>query len=117
MRLVELMDRYEERARVAKLQQSTAPVAKVYRMVLDELAEVDGFESMGQWMNSGSAAGVLDVSAKTVRKWCNEGRFPSAYKTSGDEGEWRIPTHEVYINAGGSNAKVASVPKLWRPDE
>ena len=115
MTLAELMARYEERARVAKVHQSTAPVSAIYRVILDDLSAIDGFEMAGRWMTSGEASKILGVSPKTIRKWCNAGRFPSACKTSGDEGEWRIPTHEVY--ADGRREKAAPTPRLWRPDE
>ena len=117
MTLAELMARYEERARLAQLQQSTAPVATVYRVVLDELAKCDGIESAGRWITSGEAAEILGVSAKTVRKWCIAGRLPSARKTSGEKGDWRIPAHEVYEDARPSSETVTTVLKLWRPDE
>ena len=109
------MARYEERARVAQLQQSTAPVAAVYRAVLDELATIDGFETAGRWVASGEAGDILGVSAKTICKWCNDGRFPNARKTSGDEGEWRIPIREIYADDG--RAKVVPTPRLWRPND
>lgn len=117
MNLAELLTLYEERARVASVQGSSAPVASVFRLVLDELTQLDGIETAGRWFDTSEAAAVLSVSPKTVRKWCKDGRFPSARKTSGEKGDWRIPMHEVYENARGSNAKVMKVPKLWRPDE
>ncbi len=116
MKLAELMARYEERASVARAQQSTAPVAAVYRLVLDELADVDGFESAGRWMASGEASDVLGVSPKTVRKWCNEARSPGAEKTSDTRGVWRIPAEEVY-RSGRRAARTDRIPRLWRPDD
>lgn len=112
MKLAELMTRYEDRAREAASIGSTAPVERIYRQVVADLARVDGIETAGRWMDTTEAANVLSVSPKTIRRWCVEGkRFPNARKTS-DDGEWRIPAIEVYgVVKGGAKT---TVPKLWR---
>lgn len=109
------MARYEERAQVARIQQSTAPVSAIYRAVLDELAAIDGIDTAGRWVTSSEAGDIRGVSAKTIRKWCADGRFSSARKTSGERGDWRIPTHEVYEEQ--RRTEVVSTPRLWRRDE
>lgn len=70
MTLAELMAQYEERARVAAQIGSAAPVAKLYRAILDELAGVDGVESVGEsrgeYMTVREVAEFLAMSEKWV---------------------------------------------------
>jgi excisionase family DNA binding protein len=114
VKLAELIARIEERARLADLTGSVAPVANVCRLFIRELGQLDGLETAGRWLDTAEAADVLGVSEKTVRRWCGDGRFPSARKTSGDTGEWRIPAAEVYRQPGHEEGGGEAVPRLWR---
>ena len=119
MKLPELVTLYEERARIAAEMGSQADVARVYRVVIDELAKLDGIEMVGRWFDSAEAAELLGVSPKTVRRWCRSKRFRHARLTSGDRGEWRIPARDVYAETGQKNTTGAgsTVPKLWEAND
>lgn len=117
MKLGELVERYERRRAEAARHGSTAPLAKVYAVVLEELRGVDGVPDQARLMTTAEAAEVLGLSEKTVRRWLADDRFPGARKTSGERGEWRIPSAEVYAAAGREGGARASVPRLWEPSE
>jgi len=111
MNLTELLAEFEHRKVVAEQHGSTAPVAAVYRAVIDELRGLDGQVTPSGWMDTEEAAGVLSMTPKTVRRWCTDGRFPGARKTS-DHGEWRIPTKEVYGFSDEDGDRAVTL-KLW----
>lgn len=115
MKLGELVEEYERRQAAAARHGATAPLAKVYRIVLEELRAVDGTENGGRRVTTSEAADLISVSAKTIRRWANDGRFPGARKTS-KAGEWRIPVRDVYA-AAGRDVEQERIPKLWRPDD
>lgn len=117
MKLAELVAVYERRAREAEATGASAPVDRLYRLVIRELGNVDGVDAAGRWLGTAEAADVLGVSEKTVRRWCGDGRFPSARKTSGDTGEWRIPAAEVYREPGHEEGCGEAVPRLWREND
>lgn len=113
----ELLEEYERRRAEAARVGSTAPLAKVYSLVLEELRALDGRPEHGRMMSTGEAAEVLGVSCKTVRRWIDAGRFPGAVKTSGEAGEWRIPAEQVYQAAGAPAESASGVPRLWSPSD
>lgn len=118
MDLPELMEEYERRRAEGARHGARAPVAKVYGLVLEELRQLDGTPDRGRLVTTGEAAEILGVSAKTVRRWIGDGRFPGAEKTSGNGGgEWRIPVQEVYRAAGEDPGGDTSTPRLWEPEE
>lgn len=116
MKLAELLTRYEQRAREAEVIGAKASVAGLYRLVIRELGDVDGVEIAGRWLDTAEAGEVLGVSEKTIRRWCSDGRFPSARKTSGDTGEWRIPAADVYGESAREGDEAETIPRLWRED-
>lgn len=52
------------------------------------------------YIKANKVAVILDVSPRTITRWCCEGRFPGAFKTAESDGQWRIPTGdiEIFIN-------------------
>jgi len=52
----------------------------------------DEDEEARDWLSTGSVAERLDVSKKTVRNWCDDGRFKFSRLPNGDR---RIPESEV----------------------
>ena len=114
MKLPELVLEYERRRLEAQRHGSTAPLATIYGVVLDELRALDGIAFADRLVDTTEAAGILSVAPKTVARWAADGRFPGARKTS-DEGEWRLPAREVYAEAGhGASLRTeATIPKLW----
>lgn len=118
MTLLELVEEYERRRAEAAQHGSTAPLAKVYALVLAELRQVDGSPDLKRCVGTGRAAEILDVSPKTIRRWIHHDRFPGAFKTSdGDGGEWRLPLGDVNAEAGSPpRRRDASLPRLWEPE-
>lgn len=115
MTLAELIEDYERRRREAVEVGATAPLSKVYGRVLEELQSIDGLEAGVPWLDTAEVAAIAGVVRKTVAKWCAEGRFPGARKTSSSTGEWRIPAHEAHKLAGGPPVEPSGTPRLWRP--
>ena len=96
MTLADLIRELERRRSDAEDVGATAPVAKVYGAVLDELRAVDGVPAFEARVSTGEAAEIEGVSRATVAKWCADGRYPHAEKTSdGRGGEWRIPLSDL----------------------
>lgn len=114
MKLAELIVELEHLAREAAATESVAPTAKIYRHLLSKLSRVDGLGMAGHWLDTAEAADVFGVSDKTIRRWCSDGRFPNARKTSGDTGEWRIPAAEVYRDSTHEEGGSETIPRLWR---
>ncbi len=69
-------------------------------VILHQLEHLDGHDDAVRLMTTAEAATVFSVSEKTIRGWCRRRRFPSATKTSGRKGDWRIPASDVYTLAG-----------------
>jgi len=71
--------------------------------VLAQLDQVDGTDtSAGHDLNTHDAAKQLGLAShRTVENWCRQGRFPNAYHTSGERGDWRIPVSDVAAYRGG----------------
>lgn len=70
------------------------------RRRLDEAEEIDtsaGEDQNGhRWLSTSKAARRLSIQPETVARWCRDGRFPNAWKTSSDRtGEWRIPVGDL----------------------
>lgn len=96
MTLAELLARFERRKVEAETLEATAPVAKVYALVLEELREVDGVPAIEAKVNTTTAGEVAGVDRSTIAKRCAEGWYPNAEKTSsGQGGEWRIPLSDL----------------------
>ena len=117
MTLKELLDEWERRRLEATRHHSSAPMAAVYGVVIEELRGLDGQSAPGRLMTTGEAGSVLRLSPKTVRRWCVTGRFPHVVKTGEEKGEWRIPADDVYRLAGSRVERTETIPKLWRPDD
>jgi excisionase family DNA binding protein len=111
------MNDLERRRREAVEVGATAPLAKVYAVLIEQLRSIDGTPTPERWMTTAEAAEVLSLSEKTVRGWCGEGRFPGAKKTSGETGRWTIPAREVYMTVGSGQRGNGASPKLWTPEE
>ena len=90
---------------------ATAPVAKLANVILDQLERLDGHDGAARLMTTADAATMLRVSRKTIRAWCGQRRFPGATKTSGRNGDWRIPSSDVYTLAGAERKRK---PQLLR---
>ena len=113
MTKAELIEMYERRRAEAAQTGAMAPLAKVYRVVLDELGGLDGVD-VTEFVGTAQASKVWGVSSKTAAKWLKDGRCPGAHKTSGKNGEWRIPTREVHALNGARAAAPSTRPRLWR---
>ncbi len=96
MTRAELVAEWQRRKAEALETGTTAPVAKLADVILRQLEELDGYASQERLMTTVEAAALLSVSGKTVRAWCCGRRFPGAIKTSGRNGDWRIPASDVY---------------------
>ncbi|MCG1023851.1 helix-turn-helix domain-containing protein [Sutcliffiella horikoshii] len=61
--------------------------AKIYdRSILGRIAAES---EKAEYVKSSEAAEIGGVSDQTIRRWCEKGKFPGAFKTDG--GHWRIP--------------------------
>lgn len=114
MNRADLIEEWERRRAHAARIGSTAPVAEVYGVALEEIRQADGTPDPGQFVGTGKAAEVLDVSPKTVRRYCQDDKFPGARKTT-EHGEWRIPLRDVH-RAAGEARPPTETPRLWEPD-
>ena len=99
MTRAELRAEWQRRKAEALETGATAPVAKLADVILQQLERLDGYDTV-RLMTTAEAATVLSVSEKTIRGWCGLRRFPGATKTSGRNGDWRIPASDVYTLAG-----------------
>jgi hypothetical protein len=115
----ELAGVWERRMADAIRLKATAPVAQVMKVVLEEFATLDGQDQVDRMMDTNEAGRVLNRAPKTIRRWCQQGRFPGAWQTGGDTGEWQIPSQAVYTLASGSpTPQPSNRPKLWtRPEK
>ena len=65
--------------------------------VLALLEDVDGRPAIGADgdLTTAEAGELLGRAARTIERACRAGEFPSAYRTSGASGDWRIPPGDV----------------------
>ena len=113
MRLADVVQRLEGRARDAEAMDSTARIADVLRAVLRDLEQVDLSGLQPRYVASHEAARMLGMKPKTIANWCNAGRFSGAIKSSGRAGKWLIPAAEVY-KAMDAVSRHPTRPRLWR---
>lgn len=100
----------EQRAHDADAMKSSAPVGATLRWVVRQLRELGGADLPDRMLTTEGAARILGVkSPRTVERWCREGRFDGAYRTSGDTGQWRLPSRSVY---SGARQPKRTTPKL-----
>jgi len=87
--------------------------------VLAQLDQVDGVDTRaGHDLTTRAAAEQLGLAShRTIERYCREGRFPNAYKTSGASGDWKIPAADldafrtaVRRDGGTASAAVGAVP-------
>jgi hypothetical protein len=106
--LAELCEQLDRRAREAEQIGATAPVARVLRMVLGQLADLREESVPNGMINTRHAAALLGVKSKTVANWCSRGKIEGAQKTSDDgKGRWVIPADSI------PGVKKPGRPKLW----
>ncbi|WP_019413117.1 helix-turn-helix domain-containing protein [Paenisporosarcina sp. TG20] len=67
------------------------------KMYANSIFQGLGVESeKGEFVTSTEAAEIGGVSDQTIRRWCEKGKFPEAFKTEG--GHWRIPDKYLKMN-------------------
>lgn len=115
MTLADLVAEYGKRRLEAEQHGATAPLAKVYGLVLADLQALDGVATADRFVGTAEAARILNVAPKTVARWAADERFHGARKTS-DGGEWLIPLRAVYEDAG-RDATARSIPRLWKEEQ
>lgn len=92
--LADLMRDLDRKRRDAETVGATAPLANVYGAMLEQLRAVDGVPAFEPRVSTTEAAAIEGVSRATIAKWCADGRYPRAEKTS-EAGEWRIPLSDL----------------------
>lgn len=111
----DLIERYERQKAQAERLGATAPLARTFAAVLEDLRSLDGVEGGGRMMTTSEAAALMGMARKTIAAWASGSRFPGATKTS-QAGEWRIPSSDVYaLMTTGSAEQHTPVARLWRP--
>lgn len=95
MKLPELLTVYRRRREDAERHGSTAPVGRIYTVVIEELEDLE-LVMPQQMLGTKAVAEILDMAQATVAKKCAAGQFPGAEKTSGENGDWRIPASVVF---------------------
>ncbi len=112
----ELITEYERRRAEADQIEASAPVAKIYGMVLEELRGLEAGDIPDRMMCTKEAARLLGIGRTAVAKRCASGELEGAQKTSGDSGRWRIPARSVYAALGvtprRTNGRGIGIPKL-----
>lgn len=63
------------------------PIKTLDKSTLSKIVSVES-ENTG-YVTPSEAAEIGGVSDQTIRRWCEKGKFPEAFKTDG--GHWRIP--------------------------
>jgi excisionase family DNA binding protein len=64
--------------------------------VIAILEGVDGREAAaGRDLTTREAAAVMGLDSRTVERYCRAGRLPGAFKTSGETGDWRVPSTAI----------------------
>jgi hypothetical protein len=116
MKVAELVEKYERLRAEATELRTLAPLAKAFGIFLEDLRTLDGTETVDRAVTTAEAGAILGLSAKTVRRYCEAGRFAGAWKTSGQKGEWRIPVVEVYTIRGTPVNGHPKTPRLWEPE-
>lgn len=99
MSVAELIEVYERRRAEADRVRATAPLADVYRMVIEELRDLESGKASGRWLSAAEAAQILGVDRKTVAIWAAQGRFPGATKARAT-GDWSLPVAGVFAQKG-----------------
>ena len=94
----ELMDMCRQRRDLALATHSTVPESCMWDLFLRELEKVAAPEEPGDYVTAKVAAGILDLSRKTVCCYCGSGLFPNARRLPGvgKNRQWRIPRREVH---------------------
>ena len=112
----ELITEYERRRAEADQIEASAPVAKIYGQVLDELRGLEAGDIPDRVMSTEEAARLLGIGRAAVAKRCAGGELEGAQKTSGARGRWRIPARSVYASRGITprrrNGYGIGIPKL-----
>lgn len=118
MTLAELLREYETRKQRAARLEATAPVAKLYELVLQELGSVDGVPALEPMMSTSAAAQLEGVDRSTIAKRCAEGLYEGAQKTSsGPGGEWRIPLSSLRRKRGRARGSRGPLTPTLLEDE
>jgi len=94
MRLDELLETYRRRRGEAKQLQSRGALAEMYEVVIAELEKLDVL-GPDRMLTAAEVAELEGVGETTIRRRCKAGQYDGAEKTSGDTGEWRIPTSAI----------------------
>ena len=116
MNRTDLLAMWERRRTEALEHGSSAPLAKTYSVVIEELKTLDSGDTSMRCVSTKEAAEILSTNQRTVAKWASAERFLGAFKTS-EKGEWRIPEASVYAVAGLRCTEPVATPKLWRPED
>jgi hypothetical protein len=95
MTLRELLEIYERRRSEAERVGAMAPLAEVYRLVIEEIQGVQGSPGSGRWLSASEAAQILGMDRKTVAIWAAQGKFPGATKDE-KTAEWHLPVASVF---------------------
>lgn len=99
MSLDRLRTKYRRLIAESERLDSRAPVHRVLSMVLEDLDEWEagGLGDVPETLSTREAANYWGVTAKTVARWCAEGRVEGAFKSSGHpRARWRLPAETVY---------------------
>ena len=98
--LTELREKTESKLRFAREDGATLDAAKAYESFLRDLESLElSSAPLDRVYTTEEVAERLRVTAQTVTEYCRARRFqapsgatfPSAYRTSGDSGPWRVP--------------------------
>lgn len=95
MTIDELIEVYGRRRDEAEHHASQAPLARVYDVVIRDLEQVEVIGPR-KMLRTSEVAELLGLAPRTVANKAAAGEFPGAEKTSGDDGEWRIPASAIY---------------------
>ena len=94
----ELLVLCRERRDLAIATQATVPEHCMWDLFLRELETLAAPQEPGEYVTASEAAGILDLSRKTVCSYCSNGLFPNARRLpgTGEKRQWRIPRREVH---------------------
>ncbi len=96
----ELLEKYQRQRAEAVELGTIVPAEKVFQVFIGDLLSLDGMEDAERTVGSKEACAYFSVGQPTFARWCREKRFPGGYKTSGENGEWRIPVSSMYAYRG-----------------
>jgi excisionase family DNA binding protein len=65
------------------------------------------------YLTTGQVARGLQVSRKTVTRWCTAGLVPGAWKTPGPRGSWRVPESVVKDILHAWELHILPRPAVW----